>query len=89
MVGLLKKISDFSRTGDYADAALHLNRCVVRMQSHLGDSAANKQPRVYSTKINYSLETMLLMLEHNDWVAIADIIDFEFVPLWKEAFPEA
>jgi hypothetical protein len=88
MIGLLKELSDFARTGDYADAALRLNQCVVRMQSRMSDIAANRHYQKYSNKINYSLETMLLMLKSNDWVAIADIIDFEFVPLWEEAFPE-
>jgi hypothetical protein len=84
MIGLLKEISGFARTGDYADAAFKLNQFIVRMQTRVQDGAAGK----YSTKINYSLETMFLMLKNNDWVAIADIIDFEFIPLWKEAFPE-
>jgi hypothetical protein len=84
MIGLLMKLSAFARTGDYADAALKLNQCIVRMQTRLQGGAAGK----HTAKINYSLETMFLMLKNNDWVAIADIIDFEFIPLWKEAFPE-
>ena len=84
MIGLLKEISCFARSGDYADAALKLNQCIVRMQTRMRDSAAGK----HGAKINYSLETMFLMLKRGDWVALADIIDFEFIPLWKEAFPD-
>lgn len=88
MIGLLSEISRYARTGDYADAALRLNQCIVRLQTCLQDNAAGPGFQKHSTKINYSLETMFLMLKNNDWVAVADIIDFEFIPLWKEAFPE-
>jgi hypothetical protein len=40
-------------------------------------------------QITESLRTLLLLLEHNDWVAIADVIDYEFIPLWKKSFPSA
>jgi hypothetical protein len=85
MIGLLQEITDLARTGDYADAALKLNQCIIRLQACLKEGAAS--PGKYSAKINYSLETMFLMLKNNDWVALADIIEFEFIPLWKEAFP--
>jgi hypothetical protein len=88
MIGLLQEIADLARTGDYADAALKLNQCIVLLQTHLQYSAASPGIRKYGSKINYSLETMFLMLKNNDWVALADIIEFEFIPLWKEAFPE-
>jgi hypothetical protein len=88
MIGLLKEIAALARTGDYADAALKLNQCIVRLQTCLQANAASAQLQKYSSKINYSLETMFLMLKNNDWVALADIIDFEFISLWKEAFPE-
>jgi hypothetical protein len=87
MIGLLQEIADLARTGDYADAALKLNQCIVRLQACLKDGVASPGMRKYSAKINYSLETMFLMLKNNDWVALADIIEFEFIPLWKEAFP--
>ncbi|MGB7567658.1 MAG: hypothetical protein WBM07_07355 [Chitinivibrionales bacterium] len=88
MIGLLTEISGFARTGDYADAALKLNQCILRLQSHVRNNAANGQLKKHTAKINYSLETMFLMLKNNDWIALADIIDFEFIPLWKEVFPE-
>jgi hypothetical protein len=88
MIGLLQEIADLARTGDYADAALKLNQCIVRLQACLKDGTASPGMRKNGSKINYSLETMFLMLKNNDWVALADIIEFEFIPLWKEAFPE-
>jgi hypothetical protein len=36
--------------------------------------------------ITQSLRTMLL-LERNDWVALADVIEYEFIPLWEKTFP--
>jgi hypothetical protein len=76
-----------ARLGDYGGAALSINSCILRLQEFMqrqGQSASFKE---YGSRLTYSLETLLLMLERKDWVAAADIIDYEFIPLWKEAFP--
>jgi hypothetical protein len=79
----LADVSGKARTGDYAIAAQSLNEFVILFQE-IGKSGFGVK---INSRITYSLETMLLMLENKDWVALADIIDYEFIPLWKEAFP--
>ena len=33
--------------------------------------------------MTYSLETLAQMQQMKNWVAFADILEFEFLPLWK------
>ena len=87
ILDLLATTSDWARAGDYADAARGLNQCIPLLQAGLSVLVSDDQKKGLAEKIRFSLETMLLMLEHRNWVAIADVIDYEFVPLWKKAFP--
>jgi len=87
ILDLLATISAWARAGDYADAARGLNQCIAHLQAGLSALVSDDQKKGVGDKIRFSLETMLLMLEHHNWVAIADVIDYEFVPLWKKAFP--
>jgi hypothetical protein len=84
ILDLLAITSNRARTGDYSDAARSLNQCIPLLQNRL---LTLEKQTVYGAKISFSLETMLLMLEHKNWVAVADVIDYEFIPLWKNAFP--
>jgi hypothetical protein len=83
---LLADASRAARLGDYDRAAQSINACILDFQKLLGGE--EKPPRFgeLMPKMTYSLETLLMMLERKDWVAAADIIDYEFIPLWKEAF---
>ncbi|MBN1307088.1 MAG: hypothetical protein JXA18_04170 [Chitinispirillaceae bacterium] len=69
-----------ARTGDYAGAARLLNRLLQTLQRELskGRVAASDL-----SKITYSLETLLAMQEMKNWVAFADILEYEFLPLWQ------
>jgi hypothetical protein len=83
IIEYLGEVSCKARGGDYSGAALSLNEFILSFQDFMkSDFGKGRDP-----KITYSLQTMLLMIERKDWVAVADIIDYEFIPLWKEAFP--
>lgn len=79
---MLKEIVYCARTGDYSDAASKLNTCLQKMEPVLvsGDISPD-----YLKKLTYSLETIHMMQKQNDWVAVADVIEFEFIELLKEA----
>ena len=79
---LLKNIVACARLGDYSDAASRLNNCLQEIKPIL---LSGTIPPDYVKKLAYSLETMFLMQKQNDWVAVADVIEFEFVELLKKA----
>ena len=71
------------RTGEYAEAALALNQCIPRMEQCLSQA---KLSTAGMDKLLSSLETLYLLQSSADWVAFADVVDFEFIPLWKTEF---
>jgi hypothetical protein len=79
---LLVSLARAGRLGDYGDANRDLNRCLVLFQ-HLQGPLRNI-PKPLLEKFNYSLETIFLMLKNKDWVAIADIVEYELLGLWRE-----
>jgi hypothetical protein len=90
ILDLLSEASRCARLGDYGRAAQSINGCILDFQKLM--ERKEKHPRFSGLvpKMTYSLETLLMMLERKDWVAAADIIDYEFIPLWKEALlPDA
>ncbi len=78
----LHEIVRLARTGGYTDAASKLNTGLQQLQPVL---TSGKIASEHLKKLTYSLETLLLMQKQNDWVAVADIIEFEFSVLLKEA----
>ena len=78
----LKEIVNNARTGDYSNAASLLNITLQELHPTL---TSGKIPVEYLKKFTYSMETILLMQTQNDWVAVADVIEFEFTALLKEA----
>jgi hypothetical protein len=87
LIAMLGGISAKARRGDYNGAFIALSEGIPLIQEALQQGSGSAGFAAFGPRIAYSLETLLLMLEQKDWVAIADIIDFEFVALWKEAFP--
>ena len=81
ITGLIPVIIKAARTGDYAQTASHLNRLLQKLQQELakGYIAADGL-----SKITYSLETLLSMQQMKNWIAFADILEYEFLPLWNE-----
>ena len=83
---MIPEIITSARTGDYAQTASLLNRFLQHLQQELakGYIAADGL-----SKITYSLETLLSMQQMENWVAFADILEFEFLPLWRELSGDA
>ncbi|MBD3344379.1 MAG: hypothetical protein GF401_04875 [Chitinivibrionales bacterium] len=67
-----------ARIGDYADAASLLNTGYRMVQDYLRSGIFPEQG---IKKILYSLETMYVLQKQDDWVALADVIEYEFIPL--------
>ncbi len=82
-VTLLNEIVTCARQGDYSDAASRLNNCLQVIQPIL---LSGSIPPDYINKLAYSLETIFMMQKQNDWVAVADVIEFEFIKLLNKAF---
>lgn len=68
-----------ARLGDYGDAALCLKDALALLGSILHTSKI-VSPQMLD-KIKYSLETLFLMQKQSDWVALADVIEFELLVL--------
>ena len=80
LLNFIPEIVVASRTGDYAGTARLLNRFLQQLQLQLSRGFVSAEGL---SKITYSLETLLAMQQMKDWVAFADILEYEFVPLWK------
>ena len=86
VITLLENVSRSARTGDYAKAALSFNSCSIQLNENIQILISDKQKQGHLKKITYSLQTLLLVFKNEDWVAIADIIDYELIPLLNNAF---
>ncbi|NLL12695.1 MAG: hypothetical protein GX267_04765 [Fibrobacter sp.] len=76
-----RDIIDSLRCGDYSVASSRLNETLQCMETELKNrKVAPKQLQ----KLLYSLETLFTMQKMEDWVAVADILEFEFTGIWKE-----
>ena len=69
-----------ARTGDYPDSARRINVFLQHLQAELSKGYISTEG---IAKITYSLETLLAMQQMSDWVAFADVLEYEFMPLWK------
>lgn len=78
MQSTLSEVAHYARVGDYSDAASQLNIGLQKVQAFLH---SGNLPDEYIRKMFYSLETMFMMQKQDDWVALADVIEFEFIPL--------
>jgi hypothetical protein len=77
---VIKKIITSARTGDYGGASSEINQFLLLLQAELSKGRVSAAAL---SKITYSLETIVEMQKSGDWVAVADILEFEFIPLWK------
>lgn len=80
ILNVIGSIIKTARCGDYSLASSGINRFMQILQAEL--STGKVDPKGLQ-KVTYSLETLLEMQKNGDWVAIADILEFEFIPLWK------
>jgi len=69
------------RTGAYAEASSRLNHCILAIQQQLSNPP-QRDPQALQ-KILDAIRRMLGHLEKQDWVAFADVVEFELVPLFR------
>ena len=77
---LFERIIRAARTGDYGRAASDLNILLANLQVELSKGAVSAEKL---SKLSYSLETMMAMKSMENWVAFADILEYEFMNLWE------
>ncbi|HON11946.1 MAG TPA: hypothetical protein PLE24_13850 [Chitinispirillaceae bacterium] len=82
---ILHDVITAARTGDYGKAASDLNRALVLLQTELSGGKVSSEGLA---KITYSLQTLLAMQQIGDWVAFADVLEYEFIALWKSLVPD-
>lgn len=70
------------RTGAYSDASSKLNRCIFMIQEQL-PGLAQKDPKAIPAALD-AIRRMLEHLEQRDWVAFADVVEFELIPFWPK-----
>lgn len=75
---LCRQIIRFARTGDYGNTASYLNQFLYQLQ---GFFTQNKIDKESLSKITYSLETLMAMQEMKNWVAFADVLEYELLAL--------
>lgn len=74
-------IVDALRSGDYSVASSRLNEILLYMQTEL----KNRKIAPNSLqKLLISLETLFAMQKMEDWIAVADILEFELSDIWKK-----
>ena len=85
VIDLFTEAARLARCGDYGQAATSINASIVKIQEFIQQQGQSDQYKKFGSRMTYSLETLFMMLERKDWVAAADVIDYEFIPLWKMA----
>lgn len=79
---LCQEIVFAARIGSIAEASSLLNQLLGHLQRYLTNTN-NAQGRF--SKIFYSVETLGQMQAMQNWVAFADVLEYEFIPLWKQS----
>ena len=77
---VMRKMIVSARTGDYGAASSEINQFLLLLQAELSKGRISAAAL---SKITFSLETIVEMQKSGDWVAVADVLEFEFIPLWK------
>ena len=79
-MGIMEDIVKAARTGDYSNVSSLLNQALQILQHELSKGIIAPDG---ISKLAYSLETLTAMQQMQNWVAFADILEFEFIPFWK------
>lgn len=74
----IKKITQEARCGDYGQAASDINVFLQLLQNELSKGYIQSEGL---SKVTRSLETLMEMQKKGDWVALADILEYEFAEI--------
>lgn len=84
LLNLLSVLISSSRTGDYAGTSRQLNIFLNLLEKILSSGKISSKQ---ISQLTYSLETLLAMQQMENWVAFADILEYELTELLK-AIPD-
>jgi hypothetical protein len=82
---LIPVIVAAARTGDYAGTSRLCNVFLQKLEAELSKGHVMAD---HLSKITYSLETLLAMQKMENWVAFADVLEYEFLPLLQHIAPD-
>lgn len=74
----IKKITREARCGDYGQAASDINVLLQLLQCELSKGYIRSDEL---SKVTYTLETLMEMQKKGDWIALADILEYEFTEI--------
>lgn len=74
----IKKIAQEARRGDYGLASSDINLFLQLLQIELSKGYIRSDTL---SKVTSSLETLMEMQKKGDWVALADILEYEFIEI--------
>jgi len=84
LIAGLQTVVACARTGAYGDASSNINLCSQDLLTYLRSTPPDAQ---LLRKISYSLETLLMMQQTKDWVAVADVVEYELIALLRQSAP--
>lgn len=74
----IKKIAKEARCGDYGQAASDINIFLQLLQSELSKGYIRSDDL---SKVTCTLETLMEMQKKRDWIALADILEYELIDI--------
>jgi len=74
----IKKIAQEARCGDYGQASSDINIFLQFLQNEVSKGYIRSEGL---SKVTYSLETLMEMQKKGDWVALADILEYELADI--------
>jgi archaellum component FlaC len=74
----IKKIAQEARCGNYGQVASDINIFLQLLQCELSKGYICTDDL---SKVTYSLETLMEMQKKGDWIALADILEYEFTEI--------
>lgn len=78
LISNISEIAGCSRRGELSDFSSHLNLFLADLQKYLQITTPDASTL---KKISYSLETVMILQKQKDFVALADILEYELVKL--------
>jgi hypothetical protein len=74
----IKKIVQAARSGEYGQASSDINIFLQLLQIEVSKGYIRSDEL---SKVTYSLETLMEMQKKGDWVALADILEYELADI--------
>ena len=82
--GQLFEIVKCARTGSYERATSMASLCLKDIKKLISEPGPYSDESMQ--RLSRSIESLFAMQHNLDWVAFADILEYEFIPLWRIGF---